>query len=89
METCYKMRQKYPHFVAGFDMVGVEDSCPIEGDLLHLLTQHKAMLDAKYSTAMPLYLHCGETVCTHNDNLDLVLEHVKDLKRIGHGVQLL
>lgn len=39
--------------------------------------------------AMPLYLHCGETVCSHNDNLDLVLQHVKDLKSIGHGVQLL
>lgn len=83
------MRVKYPDFVAGFDMVGVEDSCPIEGHLLDLLTVHKASLEKKYSIVMPIYLHCGETVCSHNDNLDLVLSHVKDLKRIGHGVQLL
>jgi thermostable 8-oxoguanine DNA glycosylase len=67
-------------------MVGVEDSCPIEGHLLHLLTEHKAILEKKYSTTMDLYLHCGETVCTHNTNLDLVLSHVKDVKRIGHAV---
>lgn len=38
---------------------------------------------------MNLYLHCGETLDHDNDNLELILTHVKDIKRIGHGTQLI
>lgn len=69
-------------------MVGVEDSCAIEGNLLRLITEYKSECESKYGIEMPLYLHCGESIVHHNNNLDIVLQQVQGVRRIGHGTQL-
>ena len=85
MEKIFELKMKYPELIAGFDLVGVEDSKELEGELMSILTDHREILEKKYDTTMDLFIHCGETIDPDNNNLDLVL-NLPNLKRIGHGL---
>ena len=81
----FQMRQKYPDFIAGFDLVAREDD---GHSTLYFLDQWLQMdsLEAVYQIDMPLYLHDGESDWKSVDNLyDAVL---LNSRRIGHGFNL-
>lgn len=52
-ETARRLKEKFPDFVAGFDMVGQEDKAP----MLVQYAEHILQLPSE----MKLYFHAGET----------------------------
>ena len=79
------LRQRYPNFITGFDLVAEEDH---GHSTLFFLDNWLDMdsLEQVYGVDMPLYLHDGESNWVSVKNLyDAVL---LDSKRIGHGFNL-
>eukprot|EP00742_Colponemidia_sp_Colp-10_P001354 GILJ01001457.1.p1 GENE.GILJ01001457.1~~GILJ01001457.1.p1 ORF type:complete len:483 (+),score=86.92 GILJ01001457.1:51-1499(+) len=80
LQTAKGMAAKYPQLVAGFDLVGEED------------TNHPTMfyaeelMEAQENGGLPYYFHGGESIDVANPNLyDLLL---LGTKRVGHGLAL-
>ena len=85
LAIAYQLRQRYPNFVIGFDLVAEEDA---GYPTLHFLDTWMKMdsLQQVYGVDMPLYLHDGESDWVSVENLyDAVL---LNSERIGHGFNL-
>jgi adenosine deaminase CECR1 len=81
----FKLRQRYPNFIAGFDLVAEEDQ---GHSTLYFLEDWMKMdsLQEIYGVDMPLYLHDGESDWVSVENTyDAVL---LNSRRIGHGFNL-
>ena len=81
----FELRQRYPNFITGFDLVAEEDH---GHSTLYFLDNWLDLdsLEQVYGVDMPLYLHDGESNWVSVKNLyDAVL---LDSKRIGHGFNL-
>ncbi|KXJ88528.1 hypothetical protein Micbo1qcDRAFT_207247 [Microdochium bolleyi] len=87
LEECFDFKQRWPKYIAGFDLVGEES----QGQPL---SYFKAQLDAfqvkcKHNGVhIPFLLHCGETDDDPDNNLETALT-LKNTERIGHGFALL
>jgi len=83
--AAFQLRQRYPNFVTGFDLVAEEDAG--HSTLYFLDTWMKLdSLENVYGVEMPLYLHNGESDWVGVENMyDAVL---LNSKRIGHGFNL-
>lgn len=80
------LHREFPDFVVGFDLVGEEDA---SAPLREYAAPLRAAFEA-HATAMPLYLHAGETKETGagtaaDDVLDAAALYSR---RIGHGLSL-
>jgi adenosine deaminase CECR1 len=85
LADAFALRQRYPNFITGFDLVAEEDN---GHTTLYFLDSWLDLdsLEAVYGVDMPLYLHDGESNWMSVKNLyDAVL---LDSKRIGHGFNL-
>ena len=85
LASAYRLRQKYPELIKGFDLVAEEDN---GHPTLYFLETWMKMdsLEQVYGVDMPLYLHDGESDWVSSQNLyDAVL---LNSKRIGHGFNL-
>lgn len=80
----FQTRQKYPNFILGYDLVAHEDA---GNSTLHFLPTWLKLdsLEKVYQTAMPLYLHDGESHWELDNLYDAVLLNTE---RIGHGFNL-
>ncbi|KAG9019560.1 hypothetical protein FRB90_000468 [Tulasnella sp. 427] len=88
LDDCFKMKQELPDLVAGFDLVGQEDTgVPLLDYLPKLLAFQERCKEAGIS--IPFIFHAGETLGDGDrvdDNLyDAIL---LGTKRIGHGFSL-
>jgi adenosine deaminase CECR1 len=99
MENVRTLREAYPHFILGYDLVNEED---LGYSLLYHLDTFLPLENSLQSgnSQLPLYFHAGETswmddlvstsdpsdpVATIENLLDVVLLNTK---RIGHGIAL-
>ncbi len=84
-EYAFQLKQKYPDFISGYDLVAEED----EGNTtLHYLDTwlKRDSLRQVYGVDVPFFFHDGESGWASVTNLyDAVL---LDTKRIGHGFNL-
>ena len=81
-----QLRKDFPHLLAGFDLVGREETKRTLADLAPLLIQAKVQAE-RAGTTLPLFLHAGETAQRGFGNIvDAVL---LDTSRIGHGLSLM
>lgn len=79
MRIAQKLKEKYPDFIAGFDLVGQEDL----GQPLQKFTQ--GLLDLKKAN-LDLFFHAGETKWSGSStDKNLVDAVLLGTKRIGHG----
>jgi adenosine deaminase-related growth factor len=79
------LRERWPGFVLGFDLVGNEYT---GHSLLYYLDDFLAFQNVSDASAvgLPYYFHAGESMYAENTNLyDAVLLHTR---RIGHGFAL-
>ena len=85
MRQVYEYRKKYPNWLKGYDLVAEEDNG--HSTLFHAETFLKLdSLEKAEGTALPIYLHDGESNWVSVDNLyDAML---LGTKRIGHGFNL-
>lgn len=85
MKHAVNMRQRYPNWLVGYDLVAEEDNG--HSTLFHLPSFLRLdSLTKANNCILPLYLHDGESNWIDNDNLyDAVL---LNCKRIGHGFNL-
>ncbi|KAF8511122.1 hypothetical protein BU17DRAFT_54841 [Hysterangium stoloniferum] len=88
LDDCIMLKQKYPHLIAGFDLVGDENVLqPLTYYLKPLLRFQEKQ--AELGIDIPFIFHAGETLGDGNhvdDNLfDAIL---LGTKRIGHGFSL-
>eukprot|EP01113_Clastostelium_recurvatum_P028752 TRINITY_DN3472_c0_g1_i3.p1 TRINITY_DN3472_c0_g1~~TRINITY_DN3472_c0_g1_i3.p1 ORF type:complete len:552 (-),score=116.62 TRINITY_DN3472_c0_g1_i3:1078-2559(-) len=85
MYEALQLRNKYPGFILGFDLVGPED----EGNsLLYFLPAFFKIqnISSTMQYDLPYFFHAGETLFSNNTNLyDAILLNTH---RIGHGLQL-
>ncbi|KAH7028030.1 uncharacterized protein B0I36DRAFT_351473 [Microdochium trichocladiopsis] len=87
LDECFAFKQKWPKYIAGFDLVGEES----QGQPL---SYFKAELDAfqarcrESGVHIPFLLHCGETDDDSDNNLETALA-LENTERIGHGFALL
>ncbi|KAI0780414.1 Metallo-dependent hydrolase [Trametes elegans] len=88
LEDCLALKQEFPHLVAGFDLVGHEDS------LTPLIEYAKPFLkfverQKELGVDVPFLFHAGETI-TDGGPADLNLYDAILLgsKRIGHGFSI-
>lgn len=85
MRETFFLRQKYPDFVIGFDVVGEEDT---GRETLYYLDQYLELkaLEAEYNLSLPLFFHDGESVKTDNQNL--IDAFLMGTQRVGHAYNL-
>lgn len=85
MDECLQLKQKYPDIIAGFDLVGSEDTGrPLTDYLAPLIAfQERAK---ELGVDIPFIFHAGETLDdggqTDGNLYDAIL---LGSKRIGHG----
>lgn len=88
MKDCVQVKLRYPHLIAGFDLVGQEDLGRPLSDLVSEIFWFRKHC-AENGVDIPLFFHAGETVATGgptDDNLyDAIL---MGTRRIGHGFSL-
>lgn len=85
LEDCLTLKQEFPHLVAGFDLVGHEDS-------LHPLIYYMEPLlrfmerQKEVGVHIPFVFHAGETIEDGGPaDLNLYDAILLGTKRIGHG----
>ncbi|KIJ35772.1 hypothetical protein M422DRAFT_34557 [Sphaerobolus stellatus SS14] len=88
LEDCIALKQKFPHIIAGFDLIGDEN-------MQHPLTYHaEPLLRFKERTKelgldIPFIFHVGQTLgdgnCADQNLFDAIL---LGTKRIGHGFSM-
>lgn len=88
LEECLTLKQKYPHIIAGFDLVGDENVYIPLKDYVEPLLRFKQR-QKELGIEIPFLFHAGETLgdgSAADDNLfDAIL---LGTKRIGHGYSL-
>ncbi|KAI0374656.1 Metallo-dependent hydrolase [Pilatotrama ljubarskyi] len=88
LEDCLVLKQEFPHLVAGFDLVGHEDSLKplIEyaEPLLRFLERQKEL-----GVHIPFIFHAGETISDGGPaDMNLYDAILLGTKRIGHGFSM-
>lgn len=88
MDACITIKIKYPHLIAGYDLVGQEDPGRPLKDLLPELFWFKKSC-AEEGVNIPFFFHAGETLGdgteTDQNLFDAIL---LGTRRIGHGFSL-
>lgn len=86
LQEALRLREKYPKWIAGFDLVGEEDALP---DLSTCVEQFISIEKEarKRGVSLPYYFHAGESNWTNNS--DIVDALMLRSKRIGHGLALI
>ncbi|EGX94640.1 adenosine deaminase [Cordyceps militaris CM01] len=88
LDECLEFKQKWPNWIAGFDLVGEESQgrplCDFVPEFLAFQAQCR-----QQAVEIPFLFHCGETLdagsSTDGNLLDALLLHSR---RIGHGFAL-
>ncbi|KAL0941767.1 adenosine/AMP deaminase [Colletotrichum truncatum] len=88
LAECLTFKQKWPQWIAGFDLVGEESKGrPLKDFIPEFLEFRKNCDEAKVD--IPFLFHCGETTEIGNDtDSNLVDALLLNSKRIGHGFAL-
>ncbi|CCM04405.1 uncharacterized protein FIBRA_06582 [Fibroporia radiculosa] len=88
LEDCLALKKEFPHLIAGFDLVGHEDSLKPLTDYIEPLTKFKAR-QKELGLDIPLLLHAGETLGDGSAaDMNLYDAILLGTKRIGHGYSL-
>ncbi|KAI0086133.1 Metallo-dependent hydrolase [Irpex rosettiformis] len=89
LDDCITLKQKFPHLIAGFDLVGHEDALRPLTDYLEPLTKFVER-QKELGIEIPFIFHAGETLGdgTNADN-NLYDAILLGTKRIGHGFSLI
>lgn len=85
LEDCLALKQEFPHLVAGFDLVGHEDSL---NPLLDFVEPFQRFVKRQQDLGVhiPFILHAGETTGDGtNADVNLYDAILLGTKRIGHG----
>ncbi|KAK5109932.1 hypothetical protein LTR62_006421 [Meristemomyces frigidus] len=88
MKSCFEMKQLFPELIAGYDLVGQEDTGRTLVDLTPELFWFRKKC-AEAGVEIPFYFHAGETL----GDGDIIDENLFDAvllgtRRIGHGFSL-
>ncbi|OHE98046.1 adenosine/AMP deaminase [Colletotrichum orchidophilum] len=88
LDECLKFKQKWPKWIAGFDLVGEESKGrPLRDFIAEFLAFRQKCEEA--SVDIPFLFHCGETTDIGNEtDGNLVDALLLNSKRIGHGFAL-
>lgn len=88
LEDCLALKKEFPHLIAGFDMVGDENTGTPLIDFVEVLLRFKAR-QREEGVDIPYIFHAGETLGdgTHAD-MNLYDALLLGTKRIGHGFAL-
>jgi adenosine deaminase CECR1 len=87
LNQCIEMKQEWPNYIAGFDLVG-EEAYAEKFPLAHFMdefTDFKKKCE-ELGLDIPFLFHCGETPDDLEGNLDTAL--ALGSKRVGHGYAL-
>ncbi|KAI0797575.1 Metallo-dependent hydrolase [Abortiporus biennis] len=88
LEDCLQLAQEFPHLIAGFDLVGHEDSLE---PLITYVEPFKRFVarQKEFALDIPFILHAGETLGDGSKpDLNLYDAILLGTKRIGHGYSL-
>ncbi|KAJ0163656.1 Adenosine deaminase CECR1-A [Colletotrichum tanaceti] len=88
LDECLRFKQRWPEWIAGFDLVGEESKGrPLRDFISEFLAFRKNCDEAGLD--IPFLFHCGETTEIGNDtDGNLVDALLLNSKRIGHGFAL-
>lgn len=88
LEDCIQLKQEFPHLIAGFDLVGNENTLyPLIYYIEPLLRFKKRVADLELD--LPFILHAGETLGDGSEADDNLYDAILlGTKRIGHGFSL-
>ncbi len=88
MDACITMKLKYPHLIAGYDLVGQEDNGrPLKDILPELFWFRKQCAEEKVE--IPFFFHAGECLGDGNDTDQNLFDAILlGTRRIGHGFSL-
>ncbi|KZT07988.1 adenosine deaminase-related growth [Laetiporus sulphureus 93-53] len=88
LEDCLQLKKEFPHLLAGFDLVGHEDSLRPLIDYIEPLTRFVER-QKELGIDVPFILHAGETLGDGNaPDMNLYDAILLGTKRIGHGFSL-
>ena len=88
LDECIAFKERWPEWIAGFDLVGEEAKGRPLKDFIEPFLQFKKDCRAK-GLDIPFLFHCGETLDMGTDtDQNLVDALLLDAKRIGHGFAL-
>ncbi len=88
MKECVRIKQKYPHLVCGFDLVGQEDKGRTLADLTPLLFWFRKKCH-EANVEIPFFFHAGECLGDGNDTDNNLFDAILlGTRRIGHGYSL-
>lgn len=88
MDACITIKLEYPHLIAGYDLVGQEDSGKPLKDLLPELFWFRKQC-AQEGVEIPFFFHAGECLGDGNDTDQNLFDAVLlGTRRIGHGFSL-
>ncbi|OBZ69171.1 Adenosine deaminase CECR1-A [Grifola frondosa] len=88
LEDCLSLKQEFPHLLAGFDLVGHEDSLR---PLIDYIVPLKKFVERQKELGIdiPFIFHAGETLGDGTAaDMNLYDAILLDTKRIGHGFSL-
>ncbi|KAI0819073.1 Metallo-dependent hydrolase [Irpex lacteus] len=89
LDDCIALKQEFPHLIAGFDLVGHEDSLRPLTDYLVPLTKF-VQKQKDLGIEIPFIFHAGETLGDGtNADVNLYDAILLGTKRIGHGFSLI
>ncbi|KXH65785.1 adenosine/AMP deaminase [Colletotrichum salicis] len=90
LDECLRFKQKWPEWIAGFDLVGEESQGhPLRYFIKEFLAFRKKCEEAVPKVDIPFLFHCGETTDIGNEtDGNLVDALLLNSKRIGHGFAL-
>ncbi|KAH8117190.1 adenosine deaminase-related growth [Phellopilus nigrolimitatus] len=88
LEDCIQLKQEFPHLIAGFDLVGNENTLnPLIYYIQPLLRFKKRV--AELGLDLPFIFHAGETLGDGSEADDNLYDAILlGTKRIGHGFSL-
>ncbi|TFY61302.1 hypothetical protein EVJ58_g4596 [Rhodofomes roseus] len=87
-EDALALKQEFPHLIAGFDLVGHEDSLKPLIDYIEPLTKFMRRRE-ELGVDLPFIFHAGETLGDGNaPDMNLYDAILLGTKRIGHGYSL-
>ncbi|GBE89111.1 Adenosine deaminase CECR1-A [Sparassis crispa] len=88
LEDCLSLKQEFPHLIAGFDLVGHEDSLKPLIDYIVPLTKFVER-QKELGLDIPFIFHAGETLGDGTPaDMNLYDAILLGTKRIGHGFSL-
>ncbi|CAK7268286.1 hypothetical protein SEPCBS57363_003018 [Sporothrix epigloea] len=88
LDECLEFKEKWPEYIAGFDLVGQED---MGRPLRHFVPEFLAFQEAcaRRGLRIPFLFHCGETLDMGTEvDGNLIDALLLNAKRIGHGFAL-